>query len=288
MKTNITVLKVESANIAAGAEKLMAVNPSQLSGLSALKSHVPAQVEAKVEPVAEAPVEQAPVMESSVPQDLNLNPGVVPNVLEQSAPAVQNAQDITTAPLQSSDNVTGGVAPAIEEQNNVISEVPNVAEPVVTPSNDVQPVVSEPVVSPVMNDVVNEESQPVVTENVSENPSVEVNEAAEDTLLNVQKLNEERDQKISEIMNEMNKKIAMIQSEYDAKLAEVLQSKKKITPSEVVAEPNTEKSVIDMQPSVNVPEQSMATGDSVIDLSSYMVPGVESTNNEEYTRKLTA
>ena len=43
-----------------------------------------------------------------------------------------------------------------------------------------------------------------------------------------------------------------------------------------------------MQPSVNVPEQSMAIGDSVIDLSSYMVPGVESTNNEEYTRKLTA
>ena len=54
-----------------------------------------------------------------------------------------------------------------------------------------------------------------------------MNEAAEDTLLNVQKLNEERDQKISEIMNEMNQKIAMIQSEYDAKLAEVLQSKKK-------------------------------------------------------------
>lgn len=286
MKTDITALNVKSVNIAAGAGKLMAVNPSQLLGLSALKSHVPAQVEAKVEPVAEAPVEQAPVMESSVPQDLN--PGVVPNVLEQSAPAVQNAQDINTVPLQTSDNVTGGVAPEVEEQNNVISEVPNIAEPVVTPSNDVQSVVSEPVVSPVMNDVVNEESQPVVTENVSENPSVEVNEAAEDTLLNVQKLNEERDQKISEIMNEMNQKIAMIQSEYDAKLAEVLQSKKKITSSEVVAEPNTEKSVIDMQPSVNVPEQSMATGDSVIDLSSYMVPGVESTNNEEYTRKLTA
>ena len=288
MKTYITVLNPESIKIAAGAEKLMAVNPSQLLVLSALKSHVPAQVEAKVEPVAEAPVEQAPVMESSVPQDLNLNPGVVPNVLEQSAPVVPNVQDITTAPLQTSDNVTGGVAPEVEEQNNVISEVPNIAEPVVTPSNDVQSVVSEPVVSPVMNDVVNEESQPVVTENVSENPSVEVNEAAEDTLLNVQKLNEERDQKISEIMNEMNQKIAMIQSEYDAKLAEVLQSKKKITSSEVVAEPNIEKSVIDMQPSVNVPEQSMATGDSVIDLSSYMVPGVESTNNEEYTRKLTA